>query len=190
MTEFNASRTMKRVRDRAREVQAGEHFIPSVAAIVAVLAALATLFSNHNSILGIQARTNSVLAMTQASDKYTNYETKRIRIEVNRALLQADLVANPNVRNQMRAKINDEAKKSDSALKDARNFEALSANDLERSDRSMGAFERHEVASTLFEVSIVLVSITAIMRQSRTLLYVAAGTTFVGLIFFALGLLR
>ena len=53
----------------------------------------------------------------------------------------------------------------------------------------MKAYEKFEVATTLFEVSIVLVSITALMR-TRAMLFVAAGATLVGIVFFGLGFLH
>jgi hypothetical protein len=50
MSEFNASHTLTEARERLEQTERGEKFIPVLTAIIAVFAALATLFSNHSSV--------------------------------------------------------------------------------------------------------------------------------------------
>jgi len=58
---------------------------------------------------------------------------------------------------------------------------------MQTSNRFMGSYENYEVGATLFEVSVVLVSITALMR-TKLFLLLAGGATLVGLGFLAVGL--
>jgi hypothetical protein len=190
MAEFNAAQTLREVDQRAAQLEAGGKFVPVATAVIAVFAALATLFSNHSSVLGLQARTQAGITQTKASDQYNYYESKRIKAEVNQALMQAGLITNPAARKSLQGRINDENAAAAGILRNAQAQEAQSEAELVQAQRKMASYESHEVAATLFEVSIVLVSITALMTRSRALLYVAACTTTVGLGFFISGLVR
>ncbi len=190
MSEFNAAHTLREAGERTEQLEAGGKLIPVVTAIIAVLAALATLFSNHSSVLGLQSRTQAGITQTKASDSYNYYESKRIKIEVNQALMQAGLVSNPAAVKSLQSRIAAENADAAPVLKKAQAEEAQSESELAQSERKMASYESHEIAATLFEVSIVLVSITALMSRSRALLYVAGGFTFAGLVFFISGLLR
>jgi len=89
----------------------------------------------------------------------------------------------------MMRRINKEKTEADVILKKAKALEAQSGDYSERSERFMNSYENHEIAATLFEVSIVLVSITALMR-TRALLWIAGSATLVGFAFFAVGLMH
>jgi hypothetical protein len=60
---------------------------------------------------------------------------------------------------------------------------------LEKAERALRSYENFEVSATLFEVAIVIVSITALMRGSRPLIIVGTGAALVGLVFFIAGML-
>jgi Domain of unknown function (DUF4337) len=190
MAEFNAAHVLHEVDERVEQLETGGKFVPLTTAIIAVFAALATLFSNHSSVLGLQARTQAGITQTKASDQYNYYESKRIKAEMNQALMQSGLVKDQaalKVLRQRTAQVNNEAA---AILKKAQAEEAQSEDELLQAERKMASYESHEVAATLFEVSIVLVSITALMSRFRALLYVALGFTFLGIAFFVNGLLR
>jgi hypothetical protein len=190
MAEFNAAHTLREVEERTEQLQAGGKLVPVLTAIIAVLAALATLFSNHSSVLGLQSRTQAGITQTKASDQYNYYESKRIKAEVNQALMQAGLVTNPAALKSMQKRIATENAQAADILKKAQAQDAQSEAELTQAERKMASYESHEIAATLFEVSIVLVSITALMTRSRVLLYVAGVFTIAGLGFFVNGLLR
>jgi hypothetical protein len=190
MAEFNAAHVLREADDRTEQLEAGGKLIPVATAIIAVLAALATLFSNHSSVLGLQSRTQAGITQTKASDQYNYYESKRIKVEVNQALMQAGLITNPKAAKLLQSRVQFENADAATILKKAQAEEAQSEAELEQAERKMASYESHEIAATLFEVSIVLVSITALMSRSRTLLYIAAVFTAAGLAFFGNGLLR
>lgn len=190
MSEFNAASELRRVDDRVEQLEAGGKLVPISTAIIAVFAAVATLFSNHSSVLGLQARTQAGITQIKASDQYNYYESKRIKAEVNQALLQAELVSNPRALRALKGRIDQEYADAAPVLKKARQAETQSQAELLQAERKMASYESHEVAATLFEVAIVLVSITALMIRLRVLLYVAVGFTVLGIGFFVSGLLR
>jgi hypothetical protein len=190
MSEFNASHTLTEARERLEQTERGEKFIPVLTAIIAVFAALATLFSNHSSVTGLQARTQAGILTTKAADQYNYYESKRIKIEVNQAFIASGLVANPSTRKRMQDRIvQEDAQARNVVLKKAQSEETESEAQLEKAERSMRSYENFEVSATLFEVAIVIVSITALMRGAKPLIATGIAASLIGLGFFIGGLL-
>lgn len=188
--EFNAAQQLREVRDRAAQIAAGERVVPVATAIMAVLAALATLFSNHSSVTGLQARTQAGITQTKASDQYNYYESKRIKAEISQALLEAGLITAPAAKTGLQSRILKQNTDAAGVLEKAQAEETQSEEELVSAERSMRSYEAHEVAATLFEVSIVLVSITALTHRFKGMLAVAGLATLTGLGFFITGLTR
>lgn len=191
MSDFNAARTLREIDERRDLYESGTNKrVPIITAIIAVFAAVATLFSNHDSIKGLKTRTQAGITEIKASDQFQDYESRRIKAEVSQALLQAGLVRDANTVAAMKSRIATQSAQANEVLKLARAEEQQSEQELAASERSMARYESHEIAASLFEVSIVLVSITALMTRSHALLYVAGGASIIGLFFFVMGLLR
>ncbi len=186
MAEFNASATMREVHERAEKGDREAKFIPIGAAVIAVFAAIATLMSNHSSVAGLEARTMAGISQTRAADQYNYYESSRMKIEIDRGLLQAGLV-NSSARSILQSRIAKETEKSARILIVAQRYQRDSDVQMDQAERAMRSYEKYEVATTLFEVCVVLVSITALMR-TRALLYVAAPAIVIAFGFFFLGL--
>lgn len=183
MGELNVAHVLEEAKERTEQIAAGEKLVPVMAAVIAVFAALATLFANHSSITGLATKNEAILAMNKASDQFNYYESKRIKVQVNQSLLSAGLVTSAAARASMEASIAKENVQAQSILKDAQALQRQSDDQYERSERFMQSYEKFEVSATLFEVSIVLVSITALMR-TKVLLWVGGGATLFGIIFF------
>lgn len=188
MAEFHAGEALKEAIERHEGASRGDRLIPISAAIIAVFAALATLFSNHASNSAIAQKNEAILWQSKATDSYNYYEAKRIKLEVNQALLSSGLVSASEARSRLSAVVQKEDAGSAKVLKLARRQEALSEEHSQLSERSMHSYEWHEIAATLFEVSVVLVSITALTR-TRALLVAAGIATAVGVFFFVAGFL-
>lgn len=186
MPEFNAAHAINEAKERNEQLAEGEKLVPVLAAIIAVCAALATLFANHSSITGLATKNEAILAMNKASDQFNYYESKRIKVQLNQALINAGAVQNPTGLKKMQALMHKEDTQASRILKDAQGLQTKSDDDYESAERYMRSYEKFEVSATLFEVSIVLVSITALMR-AKTLLWVAGAATIVGVAFFAQG---
>ena len=74
-------------------------------------------------------------------------------------------------------------------IEKAKAFEDEAAHRNEQSERLLGQHETIEVGATLFEVAIVLVSITVLVG-SRLLPFAGATAAVLGIVFFLLGLTR
>jgi Domain of unknown function (DUF4337) len=190
MAEFNAARTLRESDERMEMARSGGKLTPVLTSIVAVLAAVATLFSNHAATVGLQFRTQAGISQTKASDQYAYYESKRIKSEISEALIEAGVVTNPAALKSLESRVVKQTNDATAVLKRAHAQEEQSEAELVKAERSMRSYESHEVAATLFEVAIVIVSITALMRRSMALLVTSASAALVGLAFFVNGLLH
>lgn len=186
MSEFHAARVLDEATEREEQVERGQRLVPILAAIIAVFAALATLFANHSSITGLATKNEAILSTAKATDTWNYYQAKRLKIEVNRALMLSGAVSNAAGLKTMQQTVAKENAASQNLLKQAQQYDAESDDHYDRSERVMQSYEKFEVAATLFEVSIVLVSLTALMR-TKAFLFVAGGATLAGIVFFAQG---
>ncbi|HET7813624.1 MAG TPA: DUF4337 family protein [Candidatus Baltobacteraceae bacterium] len=186
MPEFHTHHALAEAGERHEQLTEGNKLVPIAAAVIAVLAALATLFSNHSSVSGLQQRTLAGIYQTRAADSYSYYESSRIKIEVNQSMIQSGLVSSAPARAAMTTRVDKEQKKSAATLEQAKKNEETANEYLESAEKRMTSYEHFEWSATLFEVAVVLVSITALMRQ-HTLMYVGFVATAIGLIFFGLG---
>ncbi len=187
MAEHSAADALHEASERAEQLESGSKLIPICAAVIAVLAAIATLFSNHSSVAGLEKRSLAGIMQTRAADQYGYYESSRLKIEVNQVMSESGLVLSPAALGAMHARIVKEARKSAGTLRVARSDEASAQVQLAGAERSLGSYERYEVAATLFDVSIVLVSITALTHGTKALLWLGFGLTLVGLGYFIAG---
>jgi hypothetical protein len=188
MPEFNAGHALDEAMERHEQISQGGILVPIAAAVIAVFAALATLLANHNSISGLAQKNEAILYQIKSADQYGYYESSRIKSHVYQAMLGTGIVNAASARTQMQSTIGREEVKAGKILKVAQGDDVAAEEHFKDSESYMKAYEKFEVATTLFEVSIVLVSITALMR-TRAMLFVAAGATLVGIVFFGLGFL-
>lgn len=189
MPEFNAEHTLGEVKERSEQIAEGGILIPVTASVIAVLAALATLFANHSSISGLAEKNAAILYQTKSADQYAYYESSRIKVHVYQALLGSGIVTATGSAKNMQSTVTNEEHKANRIQKGAQAFAVQAEDHFRDSETFMVAYERYEVAATLFEVSIVLVSITALMR-TRFLYAIGLGATVVGLGFFISGFIR
>ncbi|MHB8147608.1 MAG: DUF4337 family protein, partial [Vulcanimicrobiaceae bacterium] len=163
--------------------------VPLAAAIIAVLAALGTLFAQHRSISALSVKNDSILSQTRALDLYNYYQARRTRFTVYSALIAAGMPSDAAARKRLEGAAALENRASAQTLAEAKRFESTSEHEQDRSESILQSFETLEVATTLFEIAIVFVSISA-LSQTRLLLYLAGGMGAAGLAFLIFGLLQ
>ncbi len=161
----------------------GNRLVALAAAIVAVLAALGTLASHHRSISALAAKNEAIIMQARSMDRYNAYEAKRVRYHIYTAFLTAGIPSNPKVRETMRTIAERESQASLSTLRDAEDYEAKARADELHAENILRSYETIEVGTTFFEISIILVSISAL---SQTPIFLTAGS---GLSAFGLALL-
>ncbi len=142
--------------------RAQSRFASLAAAIVAVLAALGTLFTHHRSIQALAAKNTAILTQSRAADLYTSYESKQVRYNFYRVLLDSSVLVNAKVRARVTQASNQENASSQAVL---------------------------QRATTAFEISIVLVSISA-FAGTRLFLSFGCGMSVLGLALFVAGLIQ
>lgn len=168
---------------------ARSRLVSLAAAIIAVLAALGTLFAHHRSISALSAKNQAILTQARASDTYNAYEAKQIRYNIYRAILSSELVRNGENRARLESVAASEQSSAPAVLQRAKALEAQSTRDDDRSESILKSYETLQFATTLFEISIVLVSISALAR-SRIYLPLGCSLSGFGLALFAIALLQ
>ncbi len=163
--------------------------VPLSTAIFAVLAALSTLFAHNRSISALSVKNEAILAQSKASDRYAYYQARRVTYHLYAALLQTDLIARPKVRDALQQAANREQTSSLSVLADAKSFEAKAAADEDHAEAILRGFETLELASTLFEIAIVLGSISA-LSDNRAVLAFGGALATLGCGFLVFGLMQ
>jgi len=186
---FEAHKAVAEAAERHEDVSKGKRLVPLATAIIAVLAALGTLYAHHRSISALSVKNDSILAQARSLDLYNYYQARRTRFTVYSALLAAGVPSDPAARKRLEDAASVESRASAQTLQSAKQFEATSEHEQDRSENILQSFETLEVATTLFEIAIVFVSIST-LSQTRLLLYLAGGMTAFGIAFLTTGLLQ
>lgn len=162
--------------------------VPLLAAIIAVLAALGTLFAHGRSISALSYKNEAILTQARASDAYNYYESKRIKFHVYSAFVAMMDDSNPR-RKPMKRIADKEQRDALPLVAQAKELEKLASEQQEHAEKILKSFETLEVATTLFEISIVFVSISA-LAQTRVLLYLGCVMSTVGVVYGVIGYLQ
>jgi hypothetical protein len=184
----DAATSFEEAHDRHEHGHEGPRWVPIAAATLAVLAAVAGYFGNLRSTQALIAKNDAIVATTHASDTFSQYQSGRIKFYLAQTALDQGVNAGGD-RAKLQSTAEHEAAKGPPLLKKAKAFEDDAARQNERSGRLLGQHETIEVATTLFEVAIVLVSITALVG-SRLLPITAGIAALLGIGFFVVGLTR
>ncbi len=183
----SASKTFEEAEERHERISHGhDRLIPLVAAIIAVLAALGTMASHHRSVEAITKKNDAILTTAKASDQYTAYLTKRVRITVLSSLLAGEVIQNAKVRATTQKSLDHEQATSLAVLAEAQRLEQRASQEQEESESLMSSFATLEVGTTLFEIAIVLSSISA-LTDSRALLWVGIAISAIGIALVGVG---
>ena len=166
----------------------GPRWVPIAAAVLAVLAAIATYFGNLRSTQALVEKNDSIVAITHASDTWSQYQAGRLKYYVATTALDQGVNSGGSAA-KLKATAAKEAAKGPALMEKAKAFEEEAAHHNERSERLLQSHETIEVGATLFEVAIVLVSITALVG-SRLLMISGGVAAVLGMAFFLIGLLR
>jgi hypothetical protein len=114
--------------------------------IVAVLAAIGTLFATHRSINALSAQTQGLRFAQQASDQFGYYQSEQVRATIYRAMKQP-------------APAQSEDRNSMAIYVQAKKLELQAQHSEDRAESMLHSFEQLEMATTLFEIAIAFASI-------------------------------
>ena len=173
----------------APHTPSGDRWTAVASAVIAVLAALATLFANHRSISALSVKNDAILTTAKASDLYTTYQTRRVRVAMYSSLLTAGIIPDPKARENATASMNSDQASSVSTLAAAKELETKAEGEQVQSQGLLHSYETLEISATLFEIAIVFASISA-LTTSRMMLWGGVGLSGAGLVLMAIGLLQ
>jgi hypothetical protein len=140
-------------------------------AIMAVLAALGSLFAGHHS-------NEALIAQIKASDIWAHYQAKSIKYEIN--AMHADLKTNKEDSGKIGAKLDGYKKDQEDLKKEAEDAARESEFHLDRHVTLAGSV-------TIFQISIA-VSAIAMLTQRKGLWYGSMIFSIIGLVLFIIGL--
>ena len=178
--------------------EAGEMQIPSrrgdrvtsvVIAVAATLAALGTLLAHHRSIEALTTKNQAILSQARASDAYSKYEAKQVRSQIAQALIASGILTTQRGQKALNDLANKERGSSSELLAKAQSLEAASQHDDEQSAVVLKSYELLQLATTFFDISVVLVSISTLVR-TRALLMAGGALSVVGILLLLIGYFR
>jgi len=185
LDDFNAHKAIEEARDLHEHAAAhgSEHtprmrLVPISAALLAVVAAIATLLANQRATNALEAKNEAILLRTQASDAYNFYQARSIKQHLYEGLLGANPSLPASSRTKLASVAARENTEKEPILEKARRLEDEAAASSKNAEHLMHAHEILETAVTLFEVAIAIVSISALTSSTFLIGFgaLAAGT--------------
>jgi len=162
----NLRQTLQEATERQHAAERGSRLVSLAAAIIAVLAALGALFTHHRAISALSAKNHAILLQARASDTYNRYEAGRVRAQVLEALIDAGSYRDEAARARMESIVEKERAVYARDFTKAQDLETESNVSESRSEEFLKSYELLEVATSTFDISIVLVSISALVRRA------------------------
>ncbi len=187
--DFSAGKEVEEAKERGE--RAGEAKFRGIllfAAILAVVGAIASLFSNQFATAALQAKNEAILHEAQATDVWNLYEARSIKQHIYEAVNDAAPQLAAPVRAKLKTIAGHEKREQSALSKRAKQLEADVENDDKRSEDLMRRHEILEASVTFFEVAIAIVSIAGI-TATRWLVGVGGAIALGGLGFFIFGFL-
>lgn len=177
MTSDYSPRESLEHEDRARELvehveQRGSRFVPLIAAVLAVLAGLSSLYAGRLSERILTLKNEAVLDEVTASDLWSEYQAESVKghlYEIS-ALSQTGALAAG-----MRKRAAQYKAEQKPLMREARRHETLRDEELRDSTNTERRKASLDIAVALFEISIVLVSIAALARRPWLLAFAGLG---------------
>jgi hypothetical protein len=182
----NVHKVLSDAEELQEKIRDGRRVTSVVIAVIAVLAALGTLFTHHRSISALTVKNQAILAQARASDAYNKYEAKQVRSQVARVLLSSGVPQTAAARKELQTFADSERDTSVAVLTKARALEASSEEDDVRSEKVLKSYETMQIATTFFDIAIVLVSISTVV-QTRAFLTAGGALSVIGIVFLIFG---
>jgi hypothetical protein len=164
----------------------GNRLRSATIAIIAVLAALGTLFAHHRSIEALTSKNQAILLQARASDSYAKYEARVVRYQIAQALVAANVTGTAAGKRQLQHIVDTEHKSSTDVLTKAQALEKQSEDQDVESQHILRSYEILQTATTFFDISIVLVSISTLVA-TRGFFNAACALSVIGIVLMIVG---
>jgi hypothetical protein len=164
----------------------GNRLRSATIAVIAVLAALGTLFAHHRSIEALTSKNQAILLQARASDAYAKYEARVVRYQIAQTLVAANVIGTPAGKRQLQSIAASERKSSADVLAKAQTLEKQSEQQDVESQHVLRSYEVLQTATTFFDISIVLVSISTLVA-TRGFFNAACALSVIGIVLMIVG---
>ena len=140
-------------------------YLSLTTALIAVLAAIASLESGTYSNEALLEKNEALLAQTKATDQWAYYQAKSVKGTIYATQAAAVEASNPELASTAKREASRYAAEEEEISKAAKEFEKEVKEDSERSGQSMEHHHRFAYAVTMFQISIALAAVAALSRQ-------------------------
>ena len=186
---YSAKEALEHVEHAHELLERSEHailrFVPLLAAVLAIFAGLSSLFGGRLGEHALILKNEALLNEMQASDLWTEYQAESIKAHLNETAAET---ADPKFVKHLRS-VSAKYRSEQSPLrKQAEQHERARDAALVSSDAAVSRKATFDLALALFEISIVLTSIAAMVRR-RSLFVMAAIGGVIGVVFCLYGIL-
>jgi hypothetical protein len=164
----------------------GNRLRSAAIAVIAVLAALGTLFAHHRSIEALTSKNQAILLQARASDSYAKYEARVVRYQIAQTLVAANVVGTAAGKRQLQSIVGSERTSSADVLTKAQTLEKQSEEQDVESQHVLRSYEVLQTATTFFDISIVLVSISTLVA-TRGFFNAACALSVIGIVLMIVG---
>ena len=160
MAEFDAASAFREAHERHEHGTAGSApWIPIAAAVLALLAAICGLTGGLRATQSNAVKGEAIILTTKAADTYNLYESRSIKQHIYEAAVAAGNARDPG---KLAVVADHERIEKTPLLAKAHRYEEQAEADERRSEQLLISHEILEIGTTLFEVAIVLVSVSAL----------------------------
>ena len=181
MEEENPLEAREKLEEIGEHAQGWVRYLSLSTAVIAVLAAIATLLSGNYANDALLRKNDAILAQTKASDQWNYYEAKGVKTNVDEGFYRQ--APDPALKAEIDKYVGQQA----DIEKQAKAFEEQAATLNEQSEAYLSKHHRLAIAVTLFQVAIALSAIAALLRTKPLWLLSLVGALG-GLAYLVLGL--
>src|SRR3989441_7607099 len=158
-------------------------YLSFTTALIAVLAAIASLESGTYSNEALLEKNEALLAQTKASDQWAYYQAKSVKGTIYASQAAAAQASNSELAARAQKEAERYAKEEEEISKAAKELEKEVKEDGERSNKSIEHHHRFAYAVTMFQISIALAAVAALSRQ-KFVWFAGLVVAVVGFVFF------
>jgi Domain of unknown function (DUF4337) len=187
--ELETSEVKEKLEEATERADESEHrarwivYLSFSTALIAALAAVAALESGTYSNEALLQKNEALLAQTKASSQWAYYQAKSVKGSIYASQSAAVQGTNPELAAKAQKEAARYAAEEEEIARTARELEKEVQEDSERSTQSMEHHHRFAYAVTMFQISIALAAIAALIRH-KLVWYTGLVVAVVGLIYF------
>ena len=172
---YTSAEAMEHVEKTHGLLERSEHallrHVPLAAAALAVLAGLSSLLSARTGEAMLASRTEAVLSQSLATDAWNEYEADSLKAHLNESLVV--VTTSSTTRRTLLTDASKYRARQGPLKTKAQTSESQRDDDMRRSDVLERRKQVFDIAVALFEISIVLTSVAAMVRQPSLFIFAA-----------------